>query len=244
MHRFFIDEIIDIDSDTVIIHKAEDVKHISKVLRVQIGEVLEICDGNSLEYTGEVKEISDVILCHKIKRQVINRESDIIIDLFQGIAKGSKMETIIQKSVELGVSRVIPTQMKRSIVKLTDQSEKKKIDRWQKIADEASKQSKRSVIPTIESSLNLSKINSLHDYDLVLVAYEQEKTQKINHVLKDFHGKRIGIFIGPEGGFEADEIQHLESLGAKSISLGPRILRTETAGMMLMSILQFAIGDV
>lgn len=136
MHRFFIDEIIDINKDikkdTVIIHKPEDVKHISKVLRVQIGECLEICDGNSLEYVGEVKEISDVILCHKIKRQVINRESDLLIDLYQGIAKGSKMETIIQKSVELGVSRVIPTQMKRSIVKLTDQSEKKKIDRWQK----------------------------------------------------------------------------------------------------------------
>lgn len=244
MHRFFIDEIIDLNNDKVVIHKPEDVKHISKVLRVQIGEVLEICDGNSLEYIGEVKEISDVILCHKIKRQVINRESDILIDLFQGIAKGSKMETIIQKSVELGVSRVIPTQMKRSIVKLTDQSEKKKIDRWQKIADEASKQSKRSVIPTIEMSLNLSKINSLHDYDLVLVAYEQEKTQKLDHTLKNFKGRRIAIFIGPEGGFEEDEIKHLESLGAKSVSLGPRILRTETAGMMLISILQFALGDV
>jgi 16S rRNA (uracil1498-N3)-methyltransferase len=244
MHRFFIDEIIDINNETVTIHKTDDVRHISKVLRVQVGEALEICDGDSLEYVAVVKEISDVILCNQLKKQFIKRESELEIDLYQGIAKGSKMETIIQKSVELGVSKVIPTIMKRSIVKLTDQSEKKKIDRWQKIADEASKQSKRTVIPKIENSIKLSKLKSFDDYDLILVAYEQEKTKKIDHVLKDFHGKRIGIFIGPEGGFEEDEIKHLESLGAKSISLGPRILRTETAGMMLISILQFAIGDV
>lgn len=244
MHRFFIDEIIKKEDTQVVIHKSEDVKHIAKALRVRVGEGLEICDGASMEYTVCVKEISEVVVCDTIQVHDIKRESPLRIDLYQGIAKGSKMDTIIQKSVELGVHSIVPTLMHRSIVKIDASSEKKKIDRWQKIADEAAKQSKRSLIPEIQPLVNVSKLKDLSDYDLVLVAYEKENTLKVKAAIEGFSGNKVAVFIGPEGGFEASEIEALETLGAKSISLGTRILRTETAGVMLLSILQYGLGDV
>lgn len=244
MHRFFIEEVIKKEDIEVIIHKSEDVNHIAKALRVKVGEALEICDGNSKEYIVMVKSISEVVVCDGIKVNDINRESPLKIDLYQGLAKGSKMDTIIQKAVELGVHSIVPTLMHRSIVKIDAQGEKKKTERWQKIADEAAKQSKRSHIPMIEPVVNLSKLKDLSDYDLILVAYEKENTLKVKEAIKDIGGQKVAIFIGPEGGFEESEIELLEKLGAKSISLGSRILRTETAGVMLLSILQYALGDV
>ena len=244
MHRFFIEEVINKEDTEVIIHKSEDVNHIAKALRVRVGEALEICDGDSKEYTVVVKSISEVVVCHNIKANDVNRESPLSIDLYQGLAKGSKMDTIIQKAVELGVHSIVPTLMHRSIVKIDAQGEKKKTERWQKIADEAAKQSKRSHIPMIEPVVNLSKLKDLSDYDLILVAYEKENTLKVKEAIKDIGGQKVAIFIGPEGGFEESEIELLEKLGAKSISLGSRILRTETAGVMLLSILQYALGDV
>lgn len=244
MHRFFIEEVINKEDKEVTIHKSEDVKHIAKALRVKVGEPLEICDGHSKEYIVMVKSISEVVVCHDIKVNDINRESPLRIDLYQGLAKGSKMDTIIQKAVELGVRSVVPTLMHRSIVKIDAQGEKKKTERWQKIADEAAKQSKRSHLPTIEPVVNLSKLKDLSKYDLILLAYEQENTLKVKEAIEDFSGQNIAVFIGPEGGFEESEIDVLEKLGGKSISLGSRILRTETAGVMLLSILQYALGDV
>jgi len=244
MHRFFIEEVIGETSDRVIIHKAEDVKHLSKALRVKVGENLEICDGASQEFIVTVESIGEIVTCKDPRKNSVDRESPIQIDLFQGLAKGSKMETIIQKAVELGVNQVIPLDLKRSIVKLDPKSAGKKVDRWQKIADEASKQSKRSHRPQVGQVIKLRDLGDLGDYDLLLVAYENERTLQTKEALADFDGQKIGIFIGPEGGFEEEEIAYLQDLSAKSISLGPRILRTETAGMMLISILQYALGDV
>jgi len=242
MHRFFVE--YKINSDQVEISDKNDVKHIVRALRVQIGEKLEICDLNGQEYVVEVESLDDTVLCRVLKKNEVSRESLVKVDLIQGLAKGSKMETIIQKCVELGVRDIVPLNTKRVIVKLDSKGEKKKLERWQKIADEAAKQSKRSYLPQIKEMVHINDLPSLLDnYDLVIVAYELESSRSLKTILKDEY-KNIAIIIGPEGGFETEEIDLLVNHGVHSTSLGPRILRTETAGMMLLSIIQYQIGDV
>ncbi|MBI9015367.1 MAG: 16S rRNA (uracil(1498)-N(3))-methyltransferase [Clostridiales bacterium] len=242
MHRFFVD--YKITSDQIVIDDKNDVNHIKRALRVTVGEKLEICDAESDEYIVEVKSIDDVIVCDVIEKNAVDRESPIQVDLYQGLAKGSKMETIIQKSVELGIHTIYPLNTKRAIVKLDDKGEKKKIERWQKIADEAAKQSKRSHLPVIENVISVKNFSSVYEqYDLILVAYELESSRTLKQLLSNEY-KRIAVIIGPEGGFEVEEVELLVGLGAHSISLGPRILRTETAGSTLVSILQYELGDI
>lgn len=242
MHRFFVD--YKISSDQIVIDDKNDVNHIKRALRVTVGEKLEICDAESIEYIVEVKSLEDVILCDVIERNAVDRESPIQIDLYQGLAKGSKMETIIQKSVELGIHTIYPLNTKRVIVKLDDKGEKKKIERWQKIADEASKQSKRNHLPVVENVISIKNFSSVvKQYDLILIAYELESSRTLKQLLSNDY-KRIAVVIGPEGGFEVEEVELLVGLGAHSISLGPRILRTETAGSTLVSILQYELGDI
>lgn len=241
MHRFFVDYKVE---NEVIIHDKDDVNHIKKALRVQIGEKLEVCDISGDEYIVEVLEMTDQVRCEIISVSDVLRESPIEVHLFQGLAKGSKMDTIVQKSVELGVNKIYPLQTKRSIVKLDAKSAKKKVERWQKISDEAAKQSKRSQLPSVESLVTLNDLHvMLESYDLILVAYELEQSRKLKECLIDT-SKKIAVIIGPEGGFEEEEVHELIEKGAVSISLGPRILRTETAGVMLVSILQYQLGDV
>lgn len=242
MHRFFVDKIIGQET-SVVIDNPIDVKHITKSLRVRLGEALEIVDTSGQEYIVEVTDLDDLVTCQIIKQSEVKRESPIQIDLYQGLAKGSKMELIVQKAVELGVANVIPVSMKRSIVKLDSKSSKKKIERYQAIADEAAKQSKRSVIPQVKDVVDMKAIKDL-PYDLVLLAYELESQKGLRETLDEFEGKSIAVFIGPEGGFEEEEVNQILNLGGHSVSLGKRILRTETAGMMLISILQYALGDV
>ena len=242
MHRFFVDYIV--NSDEVIIDNINDVNHIKRALRVQIDEKLEICDASEQEYIVSVVSMDEQIICNVIEKRLVSRESAVLVDLYQGLAKGSKMETIIQKSVELGVHNIYPLLTKRVIVKLDNKGEKKKIERWQKIADEAAKQSKRSHIPEVKSMVSIKNLNqALVDYDLVLIAYELESSRSLKeHLVEGV--KKVAIIIGPEGGFETDEIEVLVNKGAHSVSLGPRILRTETAGIAMLSIIQYAIGDI
>lgn len=242
MHRFFVD--YKISEKHVIIHDTNDVNHIKRALRVQIGEKLEICDSTGVEYIVEVIEMTEHVMCRVLKSSDVLRESPVEIHLYQGLAKGNKMDTIVQKSVELGVNKIFPLLTKRSIVKLDAKSSKKKVERWQKISDEAAKQSKRAQLPVVESVIDLSDLHEwIASYDLVLVAYELEQSRQLKECLKGSH-KKIAVVIGPEGGFEEDEIHRLIEKGAISTSLGPRILRTETAGMMLLSIIQYELGDV
>ncbi|MBN2794157.1 MAG: 16S rRNA (uracil(1498)-N(3))-methyltransferase [Clostridia bacterium] len=243
MHRFFVNKSINDQETEIVIDHESDVRHIVKALRVQIEEKLEIVDANGEEYVVSVKSLGEEVICEILEKLIITRESPIEIDLYQGLAKGTKMETIIQKAVELGVHKVYPVSMKRSIVKLDEKSSVKKIERWQAIADEAAKQSKRSNIPVVEALVDMKNIKSL-EYDLILIAYELESQKNLHQILESFSGKKIAVFIGPEGGFEEDEVNQILNLGGNSISLGKRILRTETAGMMLISILQYALGDV
>lgn len=242
MHRFFID--YSITSDQINIDDKNDVNHIKRALRVQVGEKLEICDASNEEYIVEVLSLEESVACKVLEKRDITRESPIEIDIFQGLAKGSKMETIVQKSVELGVSNIYPLNTKRVIVKLDGKSEKKKIDRWQKIADEAAKQSKRTHIPQVKPMLHIKNFDQVVDsYDLILLAYELESSRSLKeHLAKET--KKIAIIIGPEGGFEEEEVESIVNLGGHSVSLGPRILRTETAGLSLVAIIQYALGDI
>ena len=163
----------------------------------------------------------------------------------QGLPKADKMELIIQKSVELGVYDIIPIEMKRCVVKVNEKDKQKKLQRWQKISEVAAKQCGRNIIPKIKPILNLKNIcNMLKEYDIVLLAYENEKNTTLKQVLKQIDKKqnlKIGIIIGPEGGIAEKEAQLLQNAGAKIITLGNRILRTETVGLVMTGILMYEL---
>lgn len=250
MNRFFVSpSAIDLEKEEIIIH-GEDVKHISKVLRLLTGDFLEISDGEKHEYIGKIKNISrDSVILSIVQKYQLQTEAPIEVSLYQSIPKATKMEFIIQKTTELGIKAIIPVSTERTIVQFRDdKDQKKKMDRWQKIADEAAKQSKRGIIPQIhmpisfEDALNHSKENELN-----IIAYEKEVANGIKSLIynwKDFKIKKIGIWIGPEGGFTAEEISQAIKKNLYPITLGPRILRTETAGLAVLSILMYELGDL
>lgn len=162
---------------------------------------------------------------------------NIDITIYQGLPKADKMELIIQKTTEIGVKKIVPVAMERSIVKLNEKDAKKKIERWQKIAEVAAKQSKRDIIPKIQNIIKISDLcNEIKEYDLFLVAYENEEKITLKQILKqNKETKKIGVLVGPEGGIDNKEIEKLLQNGAKVVSLGKRILRTETAPITIVS---------
>lgn len=247
MHKFFVNPESIIGDTALII--GDDVKHIYKVLRLQQGEKIGINNSNGKEYLGEIEEVTKVQVRVKILEQLTtNNESLIEVTLFQGLPKSSKMDFIVQKCTEIGISRMTPLITERVIVK-NEIGEFKKVDRWQKIALEAAKQSKRTIIPKIDTPIEFEDLKSqIKCMDLVIVPYENEKGTGIKKVIRDLHEKdkikKIGIVIGPEGGFEEEEIQELISLNAKIVTLGPRIMRTETAGMVSLSLIMYELGDL
>ncbi|HEY5556658.1 RsmE family RNA methyltransferase [Acetobacterium sp.] len=246
MHRFFVnpnqinDRVINIDG--------EDFKHITKVLRLKKGEIIEVCDGMGLDFRVVLEAPGDGTIAGRITETSLSKgeTTDMCITLFQGLPKGSKMEVIIQKSVELGVNRIVPFQSKRSVSQIKEKKDKK-IERWQRIAYEAAKQSKRGIIPVIGELSELKDIlQDAKHFDLLLLAYEDEKKQSLKEVLTGLcQGQEIrkpldiGVIIGPEGGFDPTEVSMCQLAGVKSVSLGNRILRTETAGMVVLSQLNF-----
>ena len=166
----------------------------------------------------------------------------------QGLPKADKMELIIQKSVELGVFDITPIEMKRCVVKLNEKDKTKKIQRWQKISEVASKQCGRNIIPSINSIINIKNVcNLLNEYDIVLIAYENEKETTLKQVLNEikqcYNEKeiKIAIIIGPEGGIASEEVEILKESGAKSITLGKRILRTETVALSVLSVIMYEL---
>ena len=172
-------------------------------------------------------------------------ESNIYINIFQGLPKADKMELIIQKCTELGVRTFVPVEMERCVVKLDNKTANKKIERWQKIAETAAKQSGRDNIPKVENLINLKKVcNFIEKYDILLLAYENEEDYTLKEALSSIKDKKelkIGIIIGPEGGITTKEVEMLEQAGAKVITLGKRILRTETVGIMMTSIISYEL---
>lgn len=221
--------------------------HIKNVLRCQKGEHIEICNSEtSKNYLCEINKIEkEEIECNILENLRSNVETDIKVTIFQGLPKADKMEYIIQKSVELGAYDITPVEMKRCIVKLNEKDKEKKIQRWQKIAEVAAKQCKRDIIPKINNITNVKLIcNIIQNYDIILVAYEKEKERTLKSELKkikEYNQKNIGIIIGPEGGLDEDNVKLLEESGAKVITLGNRILRTETVALNVLSNIMYEL---
>ena len=246
MDRFFVEKKnVNLENDTCII-EGEDVKHISKVLRCRVGEELEICDNDNNEYICEITNIDkSQVNLNILKRVDIKRESDLKIKVYQGLPKGPKMEMILQKLTEVGVDEIILVQTKRTVVKVDDKKEDKKIERWERIIYEAAKQSKRGKIPKLRGVLSFKEaLADMKENDFNIAPYENEKTKTIKQAIKGKDINNIGIFVGPEGGFEDTEINAIEEMGGQSVSLGPRILRTETASLVASSIVLYELSDL
>ncbi len=246
MHKFFVNESC-IDGDLVNI-QGDDVKHIYKVLRLKSGDRVNINNCVGEEFLAQIKDVSKTnVLCEIIKKTDINNESPVKIHLYQGLPKATKMDLIIQKATELGVMGITPIITERVIIK-NELKEFKKIDRWNKIALEACKQSKRTIIPKVNEPVEFSVLLGEADsYDLIVVPYENKENFGIKAMickLKNKNIKNVAIVIGPEGGFEEEEIEKLSSLGSEIVTLGPRILRTETAGFVCASLLLYELGDI
>ncbi len=232
MYNFFVDESNKKDGRYFIC--GPDFNHIKNVLRMSIGEqFLVSCDGVS--DLCEIESIeSDTVVVKIIKKNYQSTNLPIKIHLFQGLPKSDKLELIIQKAVELGVYSITPVAMKRSIVKIDDKKKKSKTERWQAIAEAAAKQSKRTAVPQVCEVLSYKEmLCAAKDLDLLLVPYEcaegMAATKEVLSQIKS--GMSVGIIIGPEGGFEQKEIDSALEVGGKVISLGSRILRTETAAI-------------
>ena len=246
MDRFFTPkENINLEQNTCII-EGEDVKHISKVLRCKENDKLEVCDMDNNEYICKIKEINkDNVLLDIIEKVNIKRESNLKVKLYQGMPKGTKMELILQKLTEVGVDEIVLVQTKRSVTKIDNKKEDKKIERWERIIYEAAKQSKRGKIPTLTGVLTFNEaLEDMKGNDLNICPYENERTVVIKEAIKGKQINNIGIFVGPEGGFEEEEIEKIQNINGQVVSLGPRILRTETASVVASSIVLYELSDL
>ncbi len=247
MQKFFVNqEQIGKENIKII---GEDVNHILNVLRLEIGETILIGNKqNGNTYLAEIsKKNKDVVIANIIKEERETTEPSTYIHVFQGLPKSDKMELIIQKGTEIGVSEFTPVEMNRCIVKLDDKENLKKNQRWQKIAQSAAEQSKRDIIPTVNFAKNFKNIFEIfQEYDIVLVAYENEHIKTLKDELKKCTNarKKVAIIIGPEGGLDKEEVNEIIKHGGKCVSLGKRILRTETAPIVMSTIILYEFNDM
>ena len=214
--------------------------HMHHVLRMRVGTEVLLCDGKSMDYTVRLETIVEKPLCltfRLIESMPCMTEASIPITLFQSLPKGEKMEWIIEKAIELGVNKIVPVITSRTVVKIKDSA--KKIERYAKIAEAAASQSMRGIVPVVTPPVSIaiaiSEVNSASNNELNLVAHEKEHTRTIKAVLAQTTPRPVSVWVGPEGGFDNNEITTLENVGAQAITLGPRILRTETAGLVAIT---------
>lgn len=245
MYRFFAAPEL-CHGETIAI-TGEDYNHIKNVLRLRCGEQITVSNGSDREYICEIIEYTDSEVIAKIQDVLgSNAELSAEITLYQGYPKGDKLELIIQKAVELGAVRIVPVMTKRSIVKLDEKKAAKKVERFNAIALSAAKQSKRGIVPVVDRVMTYREaLEDAKKCEMNLIPYEDAKgIAHSKEVLKGVKGKKsLGIFIGPEGGFDAEEIAAAEAIGAECITLGHRILRTETAGMTVLSIIMYELEE-
>lgn len=225
-----------------------DVNHIVNVLRLKVNDKIKVCnEENTDNYIAQIIEINkENVICNILEKLDLNTEANIHINIFQGLPKIDKMELIIQKCTELGVKEITPVEMKRCVVKLDEKSADKKVTRWRKIAEVAAKQSGRDSICKINNVINIKNIcNMCKDYDIVLVPYENEENITLKEVLNNIpkSTSKIGMVIGPEGGFEKQEIEYLIENNCKIVTLGKRILRTETVSIAVSSVILYELSD-
>jgi 16S rRNA (uracil1498-N3)-methyltransferase len=242
MHRFFIAKAFQ-EKMTI---SGMDAHHIQDVLRLKIGDKVQIVADDGVVALGEITawEKGKVFLqCVKIAAG--SHEPTVKISLAQGLAKGEKMDFVIQKAVELGISTVYPVSMEHSVVQLKGPQAEKKLQRWQKIAESAAKQCQRDLIPNVAPVQNLAKVLQEDTSELKLLAYEGETQQSLKTVLEAHpEAKSMLVIIGPEGGISEKELAAAEAAGALTVSLGHRILRTETAGMVVLTAILYATGNL
>ncbi len=238
MYNFFVNDEQITKNQAIIV--GEDYNHIVNVLRFTCGQKFYVCNKkNSKSYLAQIASIdSKKVICNLVSQNE-STELKVDVDIFQGIPKSDKMDLIIQKCTELGAKNFFPVEMKNCVMKLNN--EEKKIERWQKIAEASSKQSKRNIIPTINRKLSFEEMTKrLMKYDIAIVAYENEKKENLKQILqKNKNVESIAIIIGPEGGIDEREYSTLCSVGVKSATLGKRILRTETASIAALSMINY-----
>jgi len=245
MPKFFVDS-KQVDNGEIRI-TGNDVNHIKNVLRMKCGDTFNVCDSvNSENYRVSINRFEqETIICDILEKYNDTAESNVKVHIYQGLPKADKMELIIQKSVELGVAKITPIEMKRCVVKLDGKDRIKKIERWKKIAEVAAKQSGRDIIPEVCNVKSVKEITEdFSQYDLVILCYENEKENYLKEVLKkniteNKSDLNIAIIIGPEGGIDISEVEYMSQNGAKVVSLGNRILRTETVAISLLSIIMY-----
>ncbi len=223
----------------------EESNHIMNALRHKIGDEIVVSNEDDKEYITEISDYSEGIITLKIKDIIPLQKSELEIILYQGLCKGDKMDFIIQKATEVGISSIIPIETMRTIVKLDSGKSEKKVERWQKIASEAAKQSNAPFIPKIGSVTNIKgMINSLEKDVKYILFWEEEKSLKLREALNKISEKRIALIIGPEGGFDEKEVSFLKEKGVISVSLGEKILRTETAAIAASTCVMYHFGEL
>ena len=241
MHRFFV-EPHQVAENTIRI-EGTDVNHIKNVLRMKVGDVLQISDGHNQQYLCSILSMESTEVVVSIEETLAtSTELPSKLYLFQGLPKGDKMEFIIQKAVELGVYEIIPVATKRAVVKLDEKKAAKKVERWNSIAESGAKQSGRNVVPAVMDVMSYNEaLAYAKKLDVVLIPYElAEGMEETRQIVADIRqGQSVGIFIGPEGGFEVEEVERAKMQGILPVTLGKRILRTETAGLTMLSILMY-----
>ena len=230
MHRFFIPKPFKQEMQIT----GRDAHHIIDVLRMGPGDPLQVVADDGISFLGEIADIGTnavTVSAKEILRET--HEPNVSISLLQGLAKGEKMELVIQKAVEIGVAEIFPLAMDHSVVVLDRSKAGKKAERWQKIAEAAAKQSKRDVIPAVHEVMTLGQVLQKEKWDLLLIAYESENRISLKEALQAHKdAKKLGVIIGPEGGLSNEEVEVAQDAGGIAVSLGRRILRTETAGLV------------
>ncbi len=242
MHRFFIPQLYNEEMTIT----GVDAKHIGKVLRMQPGDKLQIVSDDGVSALAEVAAITEsTVTVRCLEKLAESHEPAVKITLAQGLAKGEKMDFIIQKAVELGAYSIVPVAMEHSVVRLDGAKADKKVERWQKIAEAAAKQSKRDIIPQVQDVQTIKEMLANNDCKTKIIAYECEDRMSLKTALREAgQMEDLLLIIGPEGGISEAELAKAREAGAVPVSLGRRILRAETAGLVAMSAIFYETGDL
>jgi 16S rRNA (uracil1498-N3)-methyltransferase len=243
--RFFV-ALENIKGDEIVV-QGQDVVHIRNVLRLGLGDTVAIFDGEGFQYRAEItSSTGDEVKCKVLSRDRVENESPIEIVLGQSILKGTKTDDIIRKSCELGVASFVPLAAQRCVLKFKAADQDKKIERWQKISTEASKQSGRAKVPSVSKTMkSVEEFCSQYvNHEIKLIFQEDENSLRFSELERGNGSiEKVALLVGPEGGWTDSEIKTAMEYGFQAVSLGPRILRAETAPIAVLSIVQFFWGD-
>ena len=250
MSKFFVKE-EQIEGKKVNI-QGQDVNHIRNVLRQKVGDEIIVCNSDKKRnFLCDITKIEKEFIECEIVRELEDYKSNIKVTIMQGLPKKDKMDLVVQKSVELGVFDIMPIEMERCVVKYEEKDKRKKVERWQKISEVAAKQCDRDFITKVNNVVSLKNIcKKLSEYDIVILAYEKEEKITLKEVLKEIKKKygeneiKIAVIIGPEGGISPNEVEMIkESDNVKVVTLGKRILRTETVALNILSVIMYELEN-